>query len=46
MESPVVYSDVISPVCLEIPSKDPDQYTGKDVTIIGWGRTKSGKTLS
>ncbi|EFX78388.1 hypothetical protein DAPPUDRAFT_246339 [Daphnia pulex] len=44
LESPVVYSDVISPVCLDVASIDPDEYAGQDIlAIIGWGRTqKSG----
>ncbi|KAI9553936.1 hypothetical protein GHT06_019207 [Daphnia sinensis] len=41
LETPVEYSETISPVCL--PSADSDdKYVDRDVTIIGWGSPIEG----
>jgi len=39
MESPVVFSDTVSPVCLPTTS---DDYTMKDAVVMGWGTIKEG----
>lgn len=42
LESPVFFTQTISPVCLP-PSGSNDQYTDKDAAVIGWGALKEGK---
>nr|CAH0106883.1 unnamed protein product [Daphnia galeata] len=42
LESPVIYSDAISPVCLPPASTDPDQYADQIAAIMGWGASTSG----
>ncbi|XP_046654787.1 trypsin-1-like isoform X1 [Daphnia pulicaria] len=41
MESPVLFTSKISPVCLP-PAGSTDQYTDKDAAVIGWGALKEG----
>ncbi|KAI9554766.1 hypothetical protein GHT06_020043 [Daphnia sinensis] len=37
MDTPVAFSQAISPVCLPPPSSDVDIYAAKDAYIMGWG---------
>ena len=43
MESPVVFSDTVSPVCLPTTS---DDYTMKDAVVMGWGTIKEGSDFN
>ncbi len=45
LESPVEFTETISPVCL--PQKCMDvKFTGRSVTAMGWGLTKENGTVS
>jgi hypothetical protein len=44
MESPVLFTSKISPVCLP-PIGSNDQYTDKDAAVIGWGALKEGSYI-
>ncbi|KAI9553933.1 hypothetical protein GHT06_019204 [Daphnia sinensis] len=41
LDSPVTFSDAISPVCLP-PIGTTDQYVSKESTVVGWGALKEG----
>ncbi len=37
LDTPVVLSKTVAPVCLPPASTDPDQYVDKPAVILGWG---------
>jgi hypothetical protein len=37
MDSPVIISNTVQPVCLAAANTDPDQYSGQDAIVLGWG---------
>lgn len=37
MDSPVIISNTVQPVCLAAANTDPDQYAGQDAIVLGWG---------
>jgi hypothetical protein len=45
MDSPVVFSRIVSPVCLAPASTEIDQYADKRAAIMGWGLAGKHKLL-
>nr|CAH0106837.1 unnamed protein product [Daphnia galeata] len=37
LDSPVIFSRSVAPICLPPTSADPDQYADRDALILGWG---------
>lgn len=46
LERPVSFSDYIQPICLPSNSQRTESFIGQVPTIVGWGTTYYGKTLS
>ena len=38
MDSPVVLSKTVAPICLPAQSADPDQFIDQNAVILGWDK--------